>query len=152
MPVGRWAVLRWERRGYVRPMVLPFRRRSDRGDRLWRDEGVGHGRGARARVGDGVRGNLAVEVVGHGHQKVRLPAPPLEVSRLEGRRLRRVRVRSLPERVAGQEDLGGNRGVAVVVVAAKGRVVQALAFEVGDPVPEGGGLVVVAYVGHDCGC
>jgi hypothetical protein len=110
MPVGRWAVLRWERRGYVRPMVLPFRRRSDRGDRLWRDEGVGHGRGARAGVGDGVRGNLAVEVVGHGHQKVRLPAPPLEVSRLEGRRLRRVRVRSLPERVAGQEDLGGNRG------------------------------------------
>jgi hypothetical protein len=45
----------------------------------------------------------------------------------------------------------GGFGVAVVV-AAKGRVVQALAFEVGDPVPEGGGLVVVPYVGHDCGC
>ena len=39
----------------------------------------------------------------------------------------------------------------VAVAAAEGRVVQTLALEIGNPVPEGGGLVVVAYVGHD-GC
>lgn len=48
--------------------------------------------------------------------------------------------------------VGGLVGLGVAVATAKGRVVQALAFEVGDPVPEGGGLVVVAYVGHDCCC
>lgn len=39
--------------------------------------------------------------------------------------------------------------VVVVGIATEGRVVQALAFEVCDPVPKGSGLVVVAYVGHD---
>ena len=48
--------------------------------------------------------------------------------------------------------VGGLGCFGVAVAAAKGRVVQALAFEVGDPVPEGGGLVVVAYVGHSCYC
>ena len=48
--------------------------------------------------------------------------------------------------------VGGLGSFGVAVAAAKGRVVQALAFKVGDPVPEGGGLVVVAYVGHDCDC
>ena len=48
--------------------------------------------------------------------------------------------------------VGGLGCFGVAVAAAKGRVVQALAFKVGDPVPEGGGLVVVAYVGHDCDC
>ena len=48
--------------------------------------------------------------------------------------------------------VGGLVGFGVAVAAAEGRVIQALAFEVGDPVPEGGGLVVVAYVGHDCDC
>lgn len=47
--------------------------------------------------------------------------------------------------------VGGLVGLSVAVSTAKGRMAQALAFEVGDPVPEGGGLVVVAYVGHD-GC
>jgi len=48
--------------------------------------------------------------------------------------------------------VGGLVGLGVAVSAAEGRMVQALAFEVGDPVPEGGGLVVVAYVGHDDCC
>lgn len=39
--------------------------------------------------------------------------------------------------------------VVVVEIATKGRVIQALAFKVCDPVPEGSGLVVVTYVGHD---
>jgi len=43
-------------------------------------------------------------------------------------------------------------GLCVAIATAKGRMVQALAFEVGDPVPERGGLVVVAYVGHDGDC
>lgn len=38
----------------------------------------------------------------------------------------------------------------VVAVATESRMVQALTFEVGDPVPEGSGLVVIAYVGHGC--
>lgn len=43
-------------------------------------------------------------------------------------------------------------GLGVAVAAAEGRMVKALSFEVGDPVPEGGGLVVVAYVGHGVDC
>jgi len=48
--------------------------------------------------------------------------------------------------------VGGLGGFSIAVAIAKGRVIQALAFEVGDPIPKGGGLVVVAYVGHDGGC
>jgi len=49
--------------------------------------------------------------------------------------------------------VGGIVGFGVAVAVAEGRMVEALAFEVGDPVPEWGGLIVVAYVGHgaDCG-
>jgi hypothetical protein len=37
----------------------------------------------------------------------------------------------------------------VIVVAAKGRVIETLALKVGDKVPERGRVVVVAYVRHD---
>jgi hypothetical protein len=101
MPEGRWAV-RSGQRGCGRPMVRPLVRlfrRSGHGDLC--GVVVGHGRGAGG--GEGV-GQGKVAVVVHVHQKDQLRAP-LEVSRLEGRR----RARSLPVRVAGQEDLGGSR-------------------------------------------
>lgn len=37
----------------------------------------------------------------------------------------------------------------VVAVATKGRVIEALALEVGHKVPEWGRVVIVAYVRHD---
>jgi hypothetical protein len=43
-------------------------------------------------------------------------------------------------------------GCLVVAVATEGRVVEALAFEICHKVPERGGVVVVAYVRHDCYC
>jgi hypothetical protein len=38
----------------------------------------------------------------------------------------------------------------VIAIVTESRVVEALAFEACDEVPEGGGVVVVAYVRHDC--
>jgi hypothetical protein len=43
-------------------------------------------------------------------------------------------------------------GCFIVAVATESRVVEALTLEVCHEVPERGGVVVVAYVRHDCGC
>jgi hypothetical protein len=43
-------------------------------------------------------------------------------------------------------------GCLIIAVATKGRVVEALTLEVCHEVPERGGVVVVAYVRHDCCC
>jgi hypothetical protein len=43
-------------------------------------------------------------------------------------------------------------GCLVIAVATEGRVVEALALEICHEVPERGGVVVVAYVRHDCYC
>jgi len=45
----------------------------------------------------------------------------------------------------------GTLGLALLVAAGEEWVVVALVFEAGDPVPEGGGLLVVReVVRHDC--
>lgn len=85
--------------GCGHPMVLPYHRRSGRGD-LWRGVEVGHGRGA----GGGVQGRVVVAAaVVHVDLKVQLLAPLAE-SRWEDRH-----VRFPPVQVAGREDLGGSR-------------------------------------------